>query len=393
MKRTQIIGVLAALGLCAFIGAPARANPYIIIRLSYKIVVSPVDGTRPLNDWSHPENGTVTDQAIKDVTTSMNTMLATYGRGYRYQVIGIQNVGGIGDTTGPSKWFNQPPEGFKPDWQQTMDGEAHANKALYKWDDNAINIYSVNAIHGGAAPFPGSYDLVAIGGATVTYDLLTIHELGHFFNLCHTQGCGINDGDGLDDGVADTILDGSTWDSEDKIAQHNFALNYAQLSAFQANQVDDVWLNIMSYHNLGTRLTEGQLDRWTDGGNGGRFNCVTGKTWFVDIHGGAGNGASGTPFNSLVTGVNTADGVRGDIVLLKPGAYNNRNYVINKNVTLRATRYGGVVIGSPTPIQVGTGVVGIQPGIAVAPGSSALKGAPMPCIEGQNVNGLGPLIR
>lgn len=380
MKYPQMAGALTLFGLWLASALPGHANPYIYIRLSYKIVVSPVDGTRPLNDWSHPENGVVTDQAINDVVTSMNTMLATYGRGYRYQIVGIQNVGGIGDTTGPSKWFNQPTEGFKPDWQQTMDGEAHANKALYKWDDNAINIYSVNAIHGGAAPFPGSYDLVAIGGATVTYDLLTIHELGHFFNLCHTQGCGINDGDGLDDGVADTILDGSTWDSQDKIAQHNFALNYSQLTAGQQNQVDDVWLNIMSYHNLGTRLTEGQLDRWTDGGNGGRFNCVTGKTWFVDIHAGAGNGSSGSPMNYLPTAVNTADGVRGDIILLKPGAYNNRNYVINKNVTLRATRYGGVVIGTSVPIQLRAELPQVVP-----PGSSPLpnpaaKPGQLPCI-------------
>jgi hypothetical protein len=384
MRNYQITGALAAMALLLATAVPCHANPYIYIRLSYKIVVSPVDGTRPLNDWSHPENGVVTDQAINDVVTSMNTMLAAYGRGYRYQIVGIQNVGGIGDTTGPSKWFNQPPEGFKPDWQQTMDGEAHANKALYKWDDNAVNIYSVNAIHGGAAPFPGTFDLVAIGGATVTYDLLTIHELGHFFNLCHTQGCGINDGDGLDDGVADTILDGSTWDSQDKVAQNNFGLLYGQLSTGQKNQVDDVWFNIMSYHNIGTRLTEGQLDRWVDAGNGGRFNCVSGKTWFVDSHAGAGSGSSTAPFSSLVTGVNSADGARGDIVYLRPGAYNNRNYVINKNVTLRASRYGGVVIGSPTPIQLGSGVTGIDSGFAAVRANSAVNLGKLECMVGRN---------
>jgi hypothetical protein len=384
MKYLQTVGTLAVLGLLLSTAVPGHANPYIYIRLSYKIVISPVDGTRPLNDWSHPENGVVTDQAINDVTTSMNAILATYGRGYRYQIVGIQNVGAIGDMNGPSKWFNQPPEGFKPDWQQTMDGEAQANKALYKWDNNAINIYSVNAIHGGAAPFPGGGDLVAIGGATVTYDLLTIHELGHFFNLCHTQGCGINDGDGLDDQVADTILDGSTWDSKDKIAQPNFAMNYNQLSDGQKNQVDDVWLNIMSYHNLGTRLTEGQLDRWTDAANGGRFNCVTGKTWFVDSHAGAGNGSSTAPYSLLASGITSADGVRGDIVYLRPGAYNNRNYVINKNVTLRASRYGGVVIGSPTPIQLGSGVTGIDVGFAAVPANSAVNRGNLECMVGRN---------
>src|SRR5512142_921422 len=117
MKYPTLWRRLASLSLILAAAWPGHANPYIYIRLSYKIVVSPVDGTRPLNDWSHPEYGTVTDQAIMDVTTSMNTMLAAYGRGYRYQVVGIQNVGAIGDTTGPSKWFNQPDGGFAPDWQ------------------------------------------------------------------------------------------------------------------------------------------------------------------------------------------------------------------------------------------------------------------------------------
>ncbi|HEY3267447.1 MAG TPA: M43 family zinc metalloprotease [Armatimonadota bacterium] len=379
MKRNRLLCAAALVALSATL-YQVRANPYITIRLSYKIVLSPVDGTRPLNDWSHPELGTVTDQQIDDVVTSMNAMLATYGRGYRYQRVAILDVGGIGDTTGPSKWFIQPPEGFKPDWQQTMDAEAHANKALYKWDDNAINIYSINAIHGGSAPFPGSYDLVAIGGATVSYDLLTIHELGHFFNLCHTQGCGCNDCDGLDDGVSDTILDGSTWDSEDSIAQHDFGLLYSQLTATQMNQVDDVWLNIMSYHNVGNRLTEGQLDRWTDGANGGRFNTVSGRTWFVDSHSGAGDGSSTAPFASLISGVTSADAARGDIVLIRAGAYNNRNYTINKNVTLRASRYGGVVIGSSNLIPLQTGSVLPATG-ASAPGRAPTTTRPgsLPC--------------
>ncbi|HEY3265918.1 MAG TPA: hypothetical protein VGM37_03240 [Armatimonadota bacterium] len=354
MKTTLLWRWFAvALAMGTFYG-PVHADRYITIRVSYKIILSPDDGQRPFQDRNQPGLGRITDQQVDDRIAEANAYLAGYGRGYRLQRLDpIYNIGGKGDTGGPSKYWNPNINNAEPAWGCHLNAAAQADPVGYLWNPAALNIYVVNGIHG------GEYDCDAIhlGGESIAganFGSEHLHEIMHLFGICHTQGCGINDGDGLDDEVADTILDGSTWGSEDVIAQHNFSHNYAQLSPSQKAQVDAVWYNLMSYHYAGGFLTEGQLDRFTDVANGGandqvagRAYLVTGNTRFVD-HGAdpsAASGSSAHPYASAFAGAVAANPQGGDIVLMRPGAYNEALYLV-KPMVLRATLAGHVIIGS-----------------------------------------------
>lgn len=183
---------------------------------------------------------------------------------------------------------------------------------------------------------------------------LHLHEFGHFFDLCHTQGCpcGCCDPDLTgpchttpgDDNVADTLPDLACWDRDD-ISQHTFGVNYNILpSSAHRERVDNVFLNIMSYHRSGcgqgadvARLTEGQLDHWSDVASFTRVSVRDGRTLFVQAGaGGSQNGRSTTPFDLVAEGRNAANG-GGDIVMIRGGIY-PENLAFTSPVTLRAPR-------------------------------------------------------
>ena len=123
--------------------------------------------------------------------------------------------------------------------------------------------------------------------------------------------------------------------------------------------MDDTFFNNMSYHGAicgqgatTDRMTEGQLDRWTDDANGSRNFVVAGRTWFVDranscLQPAGGSGCTsfgfGGPLPSVTGGISAA--AAGDIVMVRAGNYNERT-TFTKPVTLRATR-GDVSIGRP----------------------------------------------
>lgn len=112
----------------------------------------------------------------------------------------------------------------------------------------------------------------------------------------------------------------------------------------------------MSYHFLKpicaklTRLTEGQLDRWTEGVDEyySRKKVRDGRTIFVDLKRHKRSGSLGTstyPFVSVNHAIGAANSDGGDIILLKPGAY-DEPVTISKPLTLRATRKGQASIGT-----------------------------------------------
>jgi hypothetical protein len=324
----------------------------ITVNLSYKVVLNPADGTRPPG---------VTDAAIDQAVAGMNTLFQAYFRGYSFQRVGpITQVGGQGDSTGPSRWYNTNFFAADGVTQRTqMEAAAHAD-ARYAWNNNAINVYIVNGFGGGLCSFPTADNIVLIGrGQSAGAASTQLHEIGHYFSLCHTQGCpcgcctagqtGTCNTVPGDDGIADTLPDLACW-SQDQIAQNSFGgRTYAQLNPGEQSQVDNVFQNLMSYHgttcaNGGsqTRLTELQLDGWADA-NPNRLNATSGRrTRFVRV-GANGSGSSTNPFGRVQNAVNAAN--NGDILLLRPGAY-NEVLTINKAVTLRAPRTGAVAIGA-----------------------------------------------
>jgi hypothetical protein len=380
MIRSILYAAIVTLLMLAF-PSNSRAQAVINIRVSYKIILNPADGSRPILTGAT----TVSDADITTAINAMNTLLQTYFRGYRVQRVDpITNIGGMGDTTGPSRWFNTNFFGDNGDDLKNQMEAAAMSDARYRWNPNAINLYVVNGFCGGLCSFPGQGNMILVGGCSANSGAVQLHEMGHYFSLCHTQGCscacglcgtcavgGTNCTAPGDDGMADTLPDLACWNQDD-IARNSFGLPYAQLSSAQQNQVDNVFFNLMSYHGTccstggaQMRLTELQLDRWADiasTNTGGRLGVCDGVTIFVEANAVARPGFRGLSTNPWPTiqaaqddAANYLRNLRlGSILMLRPGAYNER-LTLNTPMTLRATRQGPATIGSPTPLPAPAG--------------------------------------
>lgn len=338
MTRAFLLLVLA---VCTVHGV--RADGVIVIRLSCKAILAPLSGAPP-EDFQESD--------ITNAVETMNTLMDAYGRGYRFVLVDpITRVGERGGHSrpNPSHYYGINMVA-QPDERLNMESDALENPELYDWNFSAINIYINTANSGLMCGFQNS-QVIVIGGGDANRAAVHLHELGHFFGLCHTQGCsnGCCDGSGPgSDGLDDTIVDLPCWD-RDEIAQHNFGENYNQLSSDEQNDVDNVLFNVMSYHsalqNCGMnntsfagRLTEHQLDRWSDTASVARFDVCDGRTFFVLANaGGSQTGRSTNPFDRVAEGIDAADPAGGDIVMIRSGAY-PENLTINIPVTLRAPR-------------------------------------------------------
>ncbi len=261
------------------VSASARAQ-YIEIRLSYKAVLNPATGQRAQD---------FTDAQIDQAIAQMNQLHASYNRGFRFvRVEPIWNIGSLGDTTGPSRWFNSnfssPNNGLI--LRDQMEAAARSD-VRYLWNISAINIYLTGGISGGLGSRPG-HDIVLLGGAIAGDGARQLREIGHYFDLCDIQGCDCGDcGPNLgqcntpgDDGLFDTPPDLPCWD-QNASANYNYGAPYTSLSPGQQSYVDNAFFNLMSPRGGGTRLTWGQLDRWTDTASGTRRGVTTGRTWYV----------------------------------------------------------------------------------------------------------------
>lgn len=357
MMKYNFFAILAGLMLTCTVSL--WADDVITIRLSYKVVLNPADGTRPPG---------VRDADIDRAIATMNTLEQTYYRGYRFQRVDpVIDIGGQGDLTGPSRWYDT--DFFEDgDAKDIMEREALNSPALYSWNANAINLYITNLNNrcGGVCALPSNNDnLIIIAGCSDRDALTQLHEIGHYFNLFHTQGdiCGCCESgesgechtEPGDDFVDDTLPDLACWD-RDGIANWTYQTDYANLNSAQQELVNDVFLNVMSYHGsacgqnaVTTRMTEGQLDRWTDTANDERRGVANGRTWFVGTPtSGFGNGTSANPFLVVSSALSVANPQGGDIILLRPGAHRttllSNRLVLDKPLTLRATRAGAAII-------------------------------------------------
>jgi len=318
--------IMLAITTCIlFAGSHAIAQ--LQWRVSVKFILD-AGGNRPANG---PINTNAEVQAYIDTA---NTLLAGYGRGYRF------NLTEIVDLPGVSQWFdvnvvaNRGP----------LETAALADPTTYAWRTDAINVYiNGHCCSGAVCAFPPGSHLIFFSQASPI--TLMLHEIGHYFNLCHTHGCpnGPCDmGPAGDDDIDDTIGDKQCW-TQDDIAMNAFGVPYTSLTAEQQERVNDVFKNIMSYHGPQDRLTPDQLDRMTCVSNSDRINVATGRTRIV------GSKASGeeecsTPsflYSTFSSALTAADD--GDIILFRDGT---RTFTgtINKPVTLRTSR-GTAVIG------------------------------------------------
>lgn len=378
MKLRFILYIVATLLFTVALPSPSKAQGVITVRLSYKIILNPADGTRPPRGAGNPA---VADADIDTAINAINTLYNAYFRGYRVQRVDLIDIGGKGDdqgpNPGPSRWYNTNFFASDGGDMKNQLEAAAVSDARYRWNPTALNIYIVNGFCGGLCSLSNRENVILIGACSATSGAVQLHEIGHFFGLCHTQGCGCACGNPTcgtcssapspdsctspgDDGIADTLPDLPCWD-QNAIARNQFGgRNYAQLNAGEQSLVDDAFFNLMSYHgtccSVGgsqTRLTELQLDRWADFNFYFRSGICDGFTFFVDHPmNRAQDGTSGFPFQSVIVAVDKAITARGnDILMLRPGAYNERLTIklpAGTSLTLRATLRGPAVIGSAT---------------------------------------------
>jgi hypothetical protein len=375
MKRISLS--LLAFGLSWCSPLPASAQ-YIWIDLSIKAAVSAKDGTYP-GGASLTNIQQQWDQAIARV----NEHHAAFGRGYRYRRSGdVQSIGAKGDYNGPGKWST-----LNIGDANNAITAAASDPTGYKWNNSALNIYCCEVPRsnsppygfGGQGAFFGCSKITPCGCpgeiAALVYQMQNwqegwsvAHETGHFFGLVHTFAselpCSKTDvrfqTNGVwvgDDGFSSTLPEASDM-TRNQLTIANFGKIYAFCNAAQQALADDTYFNLMSYHSgvngeprdqVTTRLTEEQLDQFANyASDPGRQRAVTsGATVFVDAQQGIdflATGFSAQPFRTLAKAVAKANAAGGDIVLLRPAAYNER-FTINKPVTLRVTRAGWATIG------------------------------------------------
>jgi hypothetical protein len=274
--KSALCSRFAAVLLLILLGiAPARATVYW--RVSVKIILDANgDGPTATNEFNYS-----TEARIRQEFEEYNKLLGRMGWGYKLQLTEVLRLSGI------SQWFNVNARDGEQRAELEIQAKLHPGQYAYR--PNALNIYVNNTssgTSGGHLPLIGD---VIFAGANGYWSLL-LHEIGHGMGLCHTHGCDCNDGCvGLTDNIADTIGDSDSWTSSNQVANFNFGLPYNSLNANQRLQVDNVWKNIMSYHNDdgGTtnrldRFTHDQWERMVDVSNFEKRNIASGKSVFVD---------------------------------------------------------------------------------------------------------------
>lgn len=319
------------------------------VRLSFKVILDETTGNRP---------SYATETYFDNAVNFMNNVMSKYDRGISFSREPTILLGGINHPIS-IKYSDINP--FDPsDPEELLEADAQADPTAYAWRQNRINIYFNNGGNGGVCSFPEADEVILIGAVNNDGSLL-MHEIGHFFNLCHTQGCpcgGCDDDDNPpfcmtvpgDDDIDDTLPDLACWDRDD-IAQWSFSQNYSQLSSNRMNQVDNVWFNLMSYHNItgDPRLTTDQLDKWQNAiwQFDNRQDVARGEPIFVD-------GKKviciplciGTPlfeFATFAQGYNRVNSSQ-DVIILREDDYNITNTTYTKACLIVATEEGDAII-------------------------------------------------
>lgn len=319
------------------------------IRLSFKVILDPNTGNRP---------SYATEEFFNDAMTFMNEVICKSGRGMKFSKEATIEIGGKNHSIS-KKYYSANPidKTVSPHWLIQLETDAQNNTATYFWRQNRINIYFNGGGGGGVCSLPNyasNQDEASLIGSGSMVTIL--HEVGHFFNLCHTQGCDCNSCDTCNksksDKINDTLEDLACW-SRDSIATNAFGKNYNGLTLTQQKQVDDTYNNVMSYHfGDRDRLTELQLDRWVQSifEYQSRKDVVSSLPIYVDDNKGCVEvnciASPLEPIKYIDPAIDKLETTSNrNILVLKPGNYNIKdNRIIKTNCVITGTGGGNAII-------------------------------------------------
>lgn len=289
-----------------------------------------------------------TATTAESLIADYNSRLQVFGRGLRLELTEVVLL-----DQSLNSWFTVAARDSANRDALLMAAELSPN--LYAYRANSINIYINNSSSGICCGSDNGLIFMGDPGATSG---TMFHEIGHFMGLAHTQGEGCNgccpDDLGCcdlpgNDHVSDTIIDLACW-TRDEVTDASYSTTYTNATASQRARVDDVWLNLMSYHQNGLpdmRLTNGQIDRAAGVSNTDRDNIAA--NYFRFVHSTQGDDTNPTaglsPASPLRTW-GTAIAVAGvsDTIAFSAGTYNRSSssaYRITKACVL--TSRGGTV--------------------------------------------------
>jgi hypothetical protein len=394
MKSKSFLKILILICFGANGTSLLAEDPYIYIRLSFKIIRS-INGDIPTGGCV--DNSLTAEQNIlaniDTCVSKMNKFMDSYQRGYRFvlteKIFISSNVG----TPGPSGWydtnfFDQTMVTIFDNGVPKLIGAGIINKytmeslaqtqPIYQWREDAINIYIQEGTPGGICSFPATdpgisnldhdQEIIIVGSGLCSGYLL-LHEIGHFFSLCHTQGCFCAQCDDTigtactvpgNDEITDNLPDLACWD-EDQISMNSFGNNFQNINSGQQKLVLDTYKNLMSYHNFASnnpiRLTEKQLNKWADAAywSFSRRDVRSGWTFFMSPNGDLNSGNSSLFPSKDITKVLTVSqnleppSPNTNMIYLESGIYwsvsqPNQPVIIDQRVTLRAIGGGSAFI-------------------------------------------------